>query len=274
MNDQSIEQKNLLVNKNDNIRILRGKHDKENPYAQISRKMIRDKSLSPKAKGVLCFLLSLPENWDTHPRQLADSLGVSKDQIYTVLKELIKTRYAIKIESKGEKGRFKSVTYHFFEEKQEVTSEIKIKSTVSGFPDTVFPDTETPALRINIEEEISIQNTNNTPPNPQKGEPPDGGKTAKAVRVCESFGSHVKLTKEEHKALNEKYGESVITEIIEEMNDWCLANGKSYKDYAAAIRQWMRNPSRKKDQKERKFAPSSDDKRAIANMNRMLETAL
>lgn len=146
MNDDTIIHNETLP-VNDSVTIQRGKHDKENPYVMISKKMLRDDSISPKSKGVLCYLLSLPDNWKAHPQHIADSLGVSKDQIYTVLKELIKTGYATRTESKGEKGQFGFVNYEFYEEKLEKPQIIKEKSTVKGFPDTVSPDTGNPPLK-------------------------------------------------------------------------------------------------------------------------------
>lgn len=147
MHECNLTNEALPVNESQSITIQRGKHDKENPYVLISRKMLRDPSISPKAKGVLCFLLSLPDNWKAHPKHVAMSLGVSKDQIYTVLKELIAKGYATRTESKGERGRFSVVLYEFYEEKLEIPQIIKEKTTVSGFPDTDSPDTEKPPLR-------------------------------------------------------------------------------------------------------------------------------
>jgi len=104
----------------------RAAHDRENPYAQISKSMLHDKCISPKSKGVLCYLLSLPNNWIVHPRQVAESLGVGKDQIYWVIDELIREGYATKQTIKGEKGQFDWVKYEFYE--------FKILISVSGKP--------------------------------------------------------------------------------------------------------------------------------------------
>lgn len=139
-----IPNQDLHVKLEKQVRIQRGRHDKENPYAMISRKMLRDKNLSPRSKGILCFLLSLPDNWNAHPKQVAQSMGVGKDQIYSALNELISKGYATKKETKGEKGRFGSVVYEFYEDKIEPVKEI---STVSGYPDTESPDTENPPIK-------------------------------------------------------------------------------------------------------------------------------
>jgi hypothetical protein len=118
---------------------------------------------------------------------------------------------------------------------------------------------------------------NNTPPNPQKGEAVKAAKPAKAGRVCVDFGEFVKLTKEEHEELCNVHGIAVIAGIIEEMNDYCLASRpKGYSNYAAAIRQWLRKREDQviKNQKARKFAPSSNQSIAQAKADAWMEGAI
>jgi DNA-binding transcriptional regulator GbsR (MarR family) len=145
-NEQIMTQDQKEVKSESKATIQRGKHNKENPYVVISKKMFWDKALSPKTKGVLGFLLTLPENWKAHPSHLADCLGVGKDQIYSSLKEMIKAGYATRTKLKGEKGQYGVTVYEFFEEKIEVTEEIKEKSTTSGKTVTENPDMENPPL--------------------------------------------------------------------------------------------------------------------------------
>jgi hypothetical protein len=89
-----------------------------------------------------------------------------------------------------------------------------------------------------------------TPPNPQKGE---------AAKAACLFGSFVRLKGGEYEDLSAKFGKKAIDEIIEEMNDYCAAsNTKGYKDYAAAIRQWIR---RRKTPQSSSFQKPSVDRR-------------
>lgn len=60
----------------------------------------------------------------------------------------------------------------------------------------------------------------------------------KEKSVCVFFGSHVKLCKEEYETLCTQHSKTAINDLIREMNDYCSAHGKNYKDYAAALRQW------------------------------------
>lgn len=54
-------------------------------------------------------------------------------------------------------------------------------------------------------------------------------------------GSHVKLSPEEYQTFCTQNSKAEIDLLIERMNDYCLAsNPKGYKDYAAAMRNWIR----------------------------------
>lgn len=72
----------------------RSLHDKENPYVMISREMAQDRTISPKAKGVLLYLLSLPSDWKVYHSQLEEGLGVGEEYITGAMDELISAGYA------------------------------------------------------------------------------------------------------------------------------------------------------------------------------------
>ncbi len=66
-----------------------------------------------------------------------------------------------------------------------------------------------------------------------------------------AFGAFVRLSKEEYQEAKNLCGEAT-DELISEMNDYCAAHGKKYKDYLAAIRTWQKK--RAKDPKNAKEA--------------------
>ncbi len=83
----------------------------------------------------------------------------------------------------------------------------------------------------------------------------------------EACGAFVKLSKEEKEKAIELCGLEVFNEIVLEMNDYCQAHGKRYKDYAAAIRTWYRkrqkNPQKHTEntaQKAQNWAKEIKDK--------------
>lgn len=96
----------------------RCEHDRENPYVMISREMAQDKSISPKAKGVLLYLLSLPRDWRIYHSQLQDGLGVGEDYINSAMDELIANGYAERTRERV-KGIFQPYKYKIREFKKQ-----------------------------------------------------------------------------------------------------------------------------------------------------------
>lgn len=92
-------------------------HDRENPYVMISREMAQDKSISPKAKGVLLYLLSLPRDWKIYHSQLQNGLGVGEDYITSAMEELISNGYADRTRERV-KGIFQPYKYKIREFKK------------------------------------------------------------------------------------------------------------------------------------------------------------
>ncbi len=95
----------------------RSPHNKQNPYVMISREMAQDKSISPKAKGILLYLLSLPDDWKIYHSQLQDGLGVGEDYINSAMDELLNHGYAERTREKV-KGLFQPYQYEIYEIKK------------------------------------------------------------------------------------------------------------------------------------------------------------
>ena len=71
-----------------------------------------------------------------------------------------------------------------------------------------------------------------------------------AERFLISFGDHVKLTQPEYHTLCQDHGEPKIQEKIDVMNDRISSTGlKPYKNYAAALRNWIREDDKKETAK-------------------------
>ena len=82
------------------------KIEKNKNYTIMSNYHLRDKNLSYKAKGLLSFMLSLPDDWDYSLAGLCAMSKESKDGIRSILKELQNYQY-LKIEKeRGNKGYF------------------------------------------------------------------------------------------------------------------------------------------------------------------------
>ena len=82
------------------------KIEKNNNYTVMSNYHLRDRSLSYKAKGLLSFMLSLPEDWDYSLVGLSSISKESRDGIRTILKELQEHHYVEIEKVRGDKGYF------------------------------------------------------------------------------------------------------------------------------------------------------------------------
>ena len=99
--------------------IIRVKKDKDNPYVLINKNFLNDENLSWKAKGLLAYLLSLPDDWEIYISELQKHSTDGRDSTSNAIKELIKNAYIDRKEIRTE-GRFKSI-YTVFESKSTVT---------------------------------------------------------------------------------------------------------------------------------------------------------
>lgn len=82
------------------------KIEKNNNYTVMSNYHLRDKNLSYKAKGLLSFMLSLPDNWDYSLAGLCSISKESRDGIRSILKELQEYHYVEIEKVRGDKGYF------------------------------------------------------------------------------------------------------------------------------------------------------------------------
>lgn len=82
-------------------------------FTTIDNTILRDKNISLKAKALLCFILSLPPNWDFSREGLVTCIKEGKTAVDTALKELEKNGY-LKITKTRKGGEFYTV-YEFYE---------------------------------------------------------------------------------------------------------------------------------------------------------------
>ncbi len=100
--------------------IYKAKKDADHPYVMILRETLYDLSLSLKAKGLLCFILSKPVDWQIYVTALSKELKESKSTVANTINELIECGYCIRQKHhRNDKGYFQGYDYIFFENKGE-----------------------------------------------------------------------------------------------------------------------------------------------------------
>lgn len=93
------------------VRIIRATHDSK--FFAMSRQTAQDRSLSWEARGVLCYLLSKPDDWEIQPKDLEQ--GCAHGKVYKLLKELRAARYIKLIKVRDDQQRMTSYFYEVYE---------------------------------------------------------------------------------------------------------------------------------------------------------------
>lgn len=87
--------------------VFRVVKDKDNPYIMINKYYIYDNRLSLKAKGLMSYFLSRPDDWEFYQNEILKHCTDKKDSLSNAINELIQTGYIIRIFKRGEKGKLK-----------------------------------------------------------------------------------------------------------------------------------------------------------------------
>lgn len=85
--------------------------NKNTGYTVISNHCFRNKNLSAKAWGLLCFMVSVPDNWDYSERGLAACMKDGRDSIRAGLKELEDEGYLVRTRERNADGTLGETIY-------------------------------------------------------------------------------------------------------------------------------------------------------------------
>lgn len=79
---------------------------KNKNYTVIHNGFLEDRNLSLKAKGLLAYFLSKPDDWNFYLRDIIKHARDGKDSISTAIKELMEFGYIERIRKRDERGKF------------------------------------------------------------------------------------------------------------------------------------------------------------------------
>lgn len=134
--------------------------DKDNPYVMMNRAFLKDDCLSWRAKGILSYLLSLPDDWQVYEQELAKHSANGLKDLKSGIRELMALGYVQRSKIRGDKGRYNGWEYHIYE-----------------VPTMRFADVGETDVRETHPTDTNSTDTNRTDYNKHKGFLPDGGKT-------------------------------------------------------------------------------------------------
>jgi hypothetical protein len=117
---------------------------RSNPYAQLRREMLQDSKIKPDAKGILCFIMSLPEDWAFDLVWLTKNQNIGRDKALRVVQELIDLGYCKRVRDRNERGHLGSVEYLFSDDPKWVSPQPENPVVVTQ--DIVAPQPGLPIL--------------------------------------------------------------------------------------------------------------------------------
>lgn len=124
------------------------KTKKERNYTVLDNTFLKDKSLSWKAKGLMAYFLSLPDDWTIHFSEIEKHATDGKSSLRSAINELKEKGY-LRAEQKRVDNRFAEMVYTI------------IENPAEDFPLTDFQKTEKQKTEKQFTENQPLQNTNN-----------------------------------------------------------------------------------------------------------------
>lgn len=95
------------------------KHRVNKNFTQISNGLLQNKFLSFKARGLIAYILSLPEDWIIYVSQLETASPQGKEAIYSAIKELSSLGYMRKEILRDDAGRIEGHRWLAFDDPNE-----------------------------------------------------------------------------------------------------------------------------------------------------------
>ena len=143
--------------------------EKTSDFTIMSNHHLKNNELSLKAKGLLSFMLSCPDDWDYTVKGLENCCKDGRDGIIAAIKELEEQGYIVRQRKRNKLGQLKTVEYIIFEnpELQDFPSEPITENPsldsepITDLPISDLPISENPSqLNTKYNKILNILNTN------------------------------------------------------------------------------------------------------------------
>lgn len=159
------------------------------PFTQVSNKLLNDQGLPLKAKGLLAYMLSKPDDWQFNVKSMAGELKEDKDTVARILNTLIAAQYINRKEIPRSGGKVAGYDYYVYQspypQNGDVVNEPE-SSPYPHYPDTVNGDIPNKEVLTNKEGGSSyvVPSTDESPPEPS---PPVENKKPKGMTEAQLF---------------------------------------------------------------------------------------
>lgn len=191
--------------------------EKNANYVVMNRTALNDERLSWKAKGIMAYMLSMPDDWTFYINELTKHSVDGEKAFRSGLKELKENGY---VKRKPVRDGNKIIGWE--------TIVVEVPQTLDN---TLLADF------VHVEN-VQVQNVD-----VQKGALLSTEKelnTDKTKYI--QFADTVRLTQEQYDRLVEEYGKKTVDDYIERLDEWQTNNPrKKKKDHNKTLRVWMKD---------------------------------
>lgn len=226
--------------------IRRAKRDSN--YTIMSNAGLQDARLSLKAKGLLAYMLSLPDDWIFYESEIVKHATDGKQSVRTGLKELQENGYLLKEQARSKVGKFSKVDWVLFDEPENADVTRFIPSTdfpSTGKPSAVKPSTANRTLQsTNSNKGLNKQNTNKSSTSPDK-------------KKAYGEANNVMLKDDELDKLKERFSD--YEDRINNLSYYMASKGAKYKSHYMTILAWARKDEPKQPTKKSRTAQLLDE---------------
>lgn len=196
------------------------KTKKEKNYTVLDNTFIKDTRLSWKAKGLMTYLLSLPDDWTIHLSEIEKHATDGKSALRSAINELKEFGY-LKAEQKRENNRFAEMVYIIIEN--------------PDFPLTDFQQTENLQTEKQFTENQTLLNTNND--KVLNKQSTDNIKPKEKKHKNGTY-QNVLLSDSELMKLCEELGPDEAKAVIDNFSELKEMKGYKYKSDYLALKKW------------------------------------
>lgn len=133
---------------------------KKTKFTQISNICLYDNRLNLDTRGLMCILLSYPDDWQFYNRSIAKISNIGVDKLNKLYRQLEKYGYLKRTKKRDDKGKFRGFEFEICDEG---TLEIKtlLESTTVKTPLWQKSVLDTSVTVKSVTNNINLTNTNN-----------------------------------------------------------------------------------------------------------------
>ena len=214
-------------------------------FTIIPNEILRDKNMTFAEKGLLSYLLSLPDNWDIRVSVIAETFGETERGILKLLRGLIEMGYCKRVAIRKD-GRLAGQHYVITDVANDFSAPAKNEGAENSASQNFSPAENSAPLknegaeRINtlFQEEDNIYINNN-----KKREAPASTTRERKCLFEESKFYDYELFRAQFTEL--EFADVDLYYYYNRLKNWAGANGKKKNDWILTARNWMMDDSDK-----------------------------